>query len=254
MALVVLDVVVVLTRELHRDALVLSDQLADRMQERGCSSHFRLGRPFGSDTDGLCEPHVSIFMLAADEDEIGDVVQVTRSLAATLPVLAAEGQQYRHNPVGAPELYFRKTAKWIELQQAVIAGVEPLRRGRLRKTDPAGELIQDLMDDPRADPARRSQLDRFGYDEVTEKWDPPGGGPYDRFNPHVTLAWPIDPAFRVDLTSLPPAQDFSGTLTELAVFGMSPHGACTKPYGTAPMGGPNDGQSTTHADDRLAAP
>jgi hypothetical protein len=155
---------------------------------------------------------------------------VTSQLASTLPVLAAEGHEYRHNPFGAPELFFRKTAKWIGLQREVIAAVEPLRQGRLREVDPAGMRIRDLIDSPGADPDQRAQLLRFGYDEVTDE------SGRDRFNPHVTLAWPVDPAFRVDLAGLPPPQDFSGTLTELAVYGMSPFGTCTTLYGTAPLG------------------
>jgi hypothetical protein len=46
----------------------------------------------------------------------------------------------------------------------------------------------------------------------------------------------VDPEFRIDLAGLPPAREFSGTLTELAVYGMSPYGTCTTPYGTAPLG------------------
>jgi hypothetical protein len=235
MELEVLDVVAVLPAELHQSALELSDQLARRMQVHGSRSHFRLGDPFGPGAGGACEPHVSLFMLAADKDDIEAVVSATRQLATTLPPLVADGEQYRHNPFGAPELYFRKTAGWIKLQQAVIAAVEPLRRGRLRETDPSGARIQDVLEDPHEDPARRSQLARFGYDEVTEEWHPAGGGPHNRFNPHVTLAWPVDPASRVDLAGLPPAREFSGMLSELAVYGMSPYGTCTTFYGSVPL-------------------
>lgn len=235
MAVEVLDIVALLPAQLHRAALALSDQLADRMAAQRFPSHFRLGAPFGSGSGGPCEPHVSIFMLAVDDGDIDDVVRVTRSLAADLPALIAEGIHYRHNPVGAPELYFRKTAQWIDLQRAVIAEVEPLRRGRLRTFDPTGARIRDLLNDPREDQIRRSQLIRFGFDEVSEHWEPGATRPDDRFNPHVTLAWPVDPASRIDLTELPPASEFSGTLTELAVYGMSPYGTCTIPYGTVPL-------------------
>jgi hypothetical protein len=236
MAVEVLDIVALLPARLHHRALALSDQLAGRMAAQRFPSHFRLGAPFGSGSGGSCEPHVSLFMLAVDDGDIDDVVRITRHLATNLPALVAEGTQYRHNPVGAPELYFRKTAQWIDLQRAVIAEVEPLRRGRLRTFDPAGARIKDLLGDPSEDPVRRSQLARFGFDEVTEHWDPEVTRADDRFNPHVTLAWPVDPAFRIDLAGLPPAHEFSGTLTELAVYGMSPYGTCTTPYGTAPLG------------------
>jgi hypothetical protein len=140
--------------------------------------------------------------------------------------LVAEGERYQHNPVGAPELYFRRTQRWIDLQRAVVAAVEPLRRGRLRDTDPAGQDVRGLIADPATDPAQRDQLVRYGYDEIA-----------DRFNPHVTLAWPVDPDFRVDLADLAPAE-FSGTLSGLAVYAMSPHGTCTTLHGTAEFDAP----------------
>ncbi len=247
MALDVLDVVAVLPAELHHAALALSDRLAGRMRTSGHPSHFRLGEPFPGGSGGPCEPHVSIFMLTADESEIDDIFRTTCRVAAALPVLRAEGERYRHNPVGAPELYFRKTAEWIELQRAVIAEVEPLRRGRLREKDPSGARIRDILDDSHEDPVRHSQLVRFGYDEVTERWDPAGSGPHDRFNPHVTLAWPVDPASRIELADLPPAHEFSGMLSELAVYGMSPYGTCTKLYGTAPLAGADASTDTSTA-------
>ncbi|TQM85596.1 hypothetical protein FHX81_8090 [Saccharothrix saharensis] len=235
-----LDVVALLPPRLNDIALELSDRLARDMRAGGHRSRFRLGEPFDGGPPGPCAPHVSLFMLAVDDAEIGAVVDATRDVAAGLPALAAVGEEYRHNPVGAPELYFRRTADWIGLQRAVLEAVEPLRRGRLREVDPAGERIADVLADPAADPARRRQLARFGYDEVTETW-PPGAD--DRFNPHVTLAWPEDPRFRVDLGGLPAATAFRGTLPGLAVYGMSPYGTCTTLYGLAPFGGSNGGNA-----------
>jgi len=245
MALEVLDVVAMLPADLHGLARELSDRMADRMEADGAPSYFRLGQPMGSGKGGSCEPHVSLFMLVADESQIVDILWTMRRLASALSPIVAEGDEYRHNPVGAPELYFRKSPEWIELQRSVIADVEPMRRGRLRELDPAGDRIQDVLSDPGTDPARRRQLARYGYDEVTETW--PGGGPADRFNPHVTLAWPDDPAFRVDLGWVPPAREFSGTLTELALYGMDPHGTCTRPYGTVPLGDGADAATRTGA-------
>jgi hypothetical protein len=231
-----LDVVAVLPPRLHDTAIALGDRLAREMSAAGSPSRFRLGEPFEGGPPGPCAPHVSLFMLAVDTAEIDEVVAATRDVAARLPAPVVVGEEYRHNPVGAPELYFRRNAAWVELQREVLAAVEPLRRGRLRELDPAGERIAGVLADPFADPVRRRQLARFGYDEVTETWPP---GAEDRFNPHVTLAWPVDPAFRVGLTGLPPAHEFSGILPGLAVFGMSPCGTCTTLYGDAPFGGSN---------------
>lgn len=236
-----LDVVAVLPPRLHATSIELSDRLAHAMRVGGSRSRFRLGVPFEDSPAGPCAPHVSLFMLAVDTSEIDDVVAATRSVAAGLTAPEVVGERYAHNPVGAPELYFRRNAAWVELQRAVLAAVEPLRRGRLRDRGPAGEVLADVLADPAADPAQRRQLARFGYDEVTESW-PPGAD--DRFHPHVTLAWPADPAFRVGLTGLPAPSEFSGALPGLAVYGMDECGTCTTLYGRAPFGRSESGNAS----------
>jgi hypothetical protein len=146
--------------------------------------------------------------------------------------MRAGGAEYGYNPHGAVEIYFMKSAAWHALQRAVIVSVEPLRRGRLREVDPSGARIRDLVNSTSPEDSRRQQLLRYGYDEVA---DAVNGG-HDRFNPHVTLAWPRDPDYHVALDGLPAPRSFSGPLTELAVFGMSAYGTCTKNYGVFSLG------------------
>src|SRR5215470_1750842 len=131
MAQLIVDVVAMLPDEQRNQALALSAELDKNMQSSGCESYFRLGEPYRGN-GGPCEPHVSIFMLTVAEGEVADVLRAIAGVARTRSVLPAEGLCYRHNPHGAPELYYRKTAEWIDLQRAVIDAVEPLRRGRLR--------------------------------------------------------------------------------------------------------------------------
>ncbi|HET8662596.1 MAG TPA: hypothetical protein VFM55_26950 [Micromonosporaceae bacterium] len=225
MSLTTVDVVLELPDTLHRQALHLSELLVDRMREAGQASRFQLGHSFPEDGAGPCEPHVSLFMLAVPQREIGEVLDAVRSVAAASAPLRASGHRYGHNPQGAPELYFQPAAGWRALQRAVVRAVEPLRRGRLREVDPAGERLAEQVERLRReepDGARLRQLLTYGYDEVD-----------DRFSPHVTLAWPAD-AVPVDLAGLPAAEDLSGVLTHLAVFGMNGSGTCTTRYGTFP--------------------
>ncbi|AEH09274.1 MULTISPECIES: hypothetical protein [Protofrankia] len=224
---VTLDVVLLPPPPLRRQAVSSSAGLARRMAANGYPSHFRLGAAYPHDpAGGVCEPHVSLFMLAVSPSEIPLVVDAVRAVAQALPPLYGEGEEYRHNPQGAPELYFRRSPAWVELQREVIRRVEPLRRGRLRELSPAGERLHDVLAGRvPADPAAVSQLARYGYDEVAA----PDG---DRFNPHVTLAWPDDPNSRIALTGLPPARTYSGPLSDIAVYGMSPYGTCTTDHGS----------------------
>lgn len=225
---ITLDVVLVLPEGLRRQAIACSEFLSGQMEAGGPSSHFQLGKPFPGAGVEDCEPHVSLFMLTVDEGEINGVTHAVERLAKTLPALNAEGAEYRHNPYGALEVHFTKSAAWRALQRAVITAIEPLRRGRLRTVDPSGTHIRDLVDNASQEDPRRQQLLRYGYDEVADE----STGGHDRFSPHVTLAWPGDPDFRVALEGLPSVRVFSGLLTELAVFGMSAYGTCIKNYGT----------------------
>jgi hypothetical protein len=235
--MVVLDIVLLLPDKLRAQAVSLSARLSSGMRDLGHGSHFLLGEPYPHSHNGVgpCEPHVSIFMLAVQEPDLPAVMSATSSVARRHVELPALGQHFRHNPHGAPELYFRKSREWVELQMAVIDAVEPLRGGLLRPTDPSGADIRLLLTDPTQDRDRRDQLARFGYDEITERWPPTDDGRADRFNPHVTFAWPTAAEPKVPLTELPPAADFSGVLTELGVFGMSPYGTCTRAYSVFPL-------------------
>lgn len=226
MTSLVLDVVLLPSPRVSWRAVELSSHLARGMALAGNPSHFRLGEPL-VETNGasVCIPHVSLFMLAVDEREVSEVNSVLHRLALASPAVAAEGGEYRHNSCGAPEVYFRKSPQWNALGRAVAAAVEPLRRGRLREVDPAGERLAAVVGNPEpADPDRVRQLLAYGYDEVVDDTS-------DRFNPHVTLAWPDRPTPRVNLAGLPVATAFSDVFDSLALCEMGPWGTCLRTLG-----------------------
>jgi hypothetical protein len=168
-------------------------------------------------------------MLAVEKAEIPVVTAVVRDMAASLEALPAEGVEYRHNPCGAPEIYFRKSPGWDSLQRRVVAAVEPLRRGRLREVDPAGERISDVISGASPpDPDRVRQLVRYGYDEVVDDQS-------DRFRPHLTLTWPSRPAPWIELADLPAAATFNDTLHRLALCEMGPWGTCPRLHAEFPL-------------------
>jgi hypothetical protein len=227
---VTLDVVLCLPTEARNRAVASSVALARRMADVGHPSHFRLGEPYPGG-GGICEPHISLFMLAVTEPEVDGVADAVRKAADSLAPLPVRGAEYRHNPFGAPEMYYARSPAWVSLQRRVIECVEPLRQGRLRDVGPSGEPLAGAVTDALAgripaDPAAVAQLIRYGYDEVADD------GIGDRFRPHVTLAWPDAASPPVDLTGLPPADLYSGELRDLAVYRMSPYGTCTTEVAT----------------------
>ncbi|MDQ2710342.1 MAG: hypothetical protein M3Z25_23170 [Actinomycetota bacterium] len=230
MTLVTLDVVLVLPPRLRQLAIQCSNELADLMEKNERGACFRLGSPFPGQDDGMCEPHFSLFMMAVEDHEVAGVADALGARAPSLAPVPATASEYRYNHDGAPELFYARSDEFRQLQRGVVAAAEPLRRGRLREFGPGGEPLAEIVaqSDPQ-DPARVRQLRTYGFDDVSDEID-------DRFNPHVTLTWPNDPGLRVDLTGLPPVEEFSGELADLALYGMSPNGTCTTKYGAWKIG------------------
>jgi hypothetical protein len=218
LALKTLDVVMLLPSELERQAIESSGRLALEMAAGGHPSAVQLGRRRpGVDTrEGICKPHVSLYMIAVEEEEVPEVVDAVRRVAARARPIEARGGWYENNGQGAPEVFFAPAPAWTLLQTAVLESVGPLRRGRLRAEDPNGESAAEIIERGR-DPERVRLLRRYGYDEIG-----------DRFRPHVTLAWPADRSTRVSTKSLSPAAVFSGRLSRIAVYEMRSHGTCTE--------------------------
>jgi hypothetical protein len=222
MGSITVDIVLLLPSGLRAAAVETSALLARHMAAYGHPSGFILGQGLRTDRrTEPCEPHLSLFMLRVDETEMDEVVRRAGSVARVAAPVDALGVEYRHNPVGAPELHLAKGASWTALQAAVIREIEPLRKGRLRDVDPAGADLAGLVGELRErEPGgeRLRQLLTYGYDEIG-----------DLFSPHVTFAWPVDEQ-PTPFGDLPLPEAFRGRLDTLAVFGMGSHGTCLTPY------------------------
>lgn len=241
MTSVTVDVVAVLHESVRELACTSGSLLARRMKALGGQSCFQLGDQLPGRPDvGVCEPHVSLFMLLIDRSEIDSVLERVAVCGSAIPAFPAHGHSFRPNPVGAPELHYRKSPGWVGLQRKVVSEVEPLRRGRIRAVDPTGDRLDELiakLQITEPDGGRLHQLLRYGYDEISDERD-------DRFNPHITLAWPAD-GFPVPLDDLAPPSAFDTAVSELAVYGMGPWGTCIEKFGSFPLAG--DAVSTTTA-------
>jgi hypothetical protein len=214
-----IDIVTLLPGSARERALGLGTDLCGRMLAAGIESAFTLGSPFpGAGRDEVCEPHVSLFMLEVVTADLPGVVAAIADVARAHSPFAATGTHVAHNPQGAPELFFKPTAQWRELQRAVIDRIEPARHGLLRPTDPAGQSVAELIRDS-TDRDQVRQLSCYGYDEVYDD-------DADRFRPHVTLAWPALRRSAVDLSGIP-AGALDHVVSEVAVAEMHPYGTCT---------------------------
>ncbi len=119
--------------------MALNRELAHQLERSGSQAAFLFGQRRENDA-GECIPHVSLFMVAVERSEVESVLAALQSVADRCAPIQARGARYGHNPQGALELYFARTPAWHQLQHAVIAATEPLRRGRLRATDPSGAV------------------------------------------------------------------------------------------------------------------
>jgi hypothetical protein len=217
------DVVALLPEPVRQISLRDSALAAEHLRTSGARPAFELGQAFQG-RDGSCEPHVSLFMLRIAESAVAELAAAVRRAVAPLPAFAAEGEAWRPNPQGAPEMHYRHTPGWARLQQAVLGAAAPLRSG-LRDRDPSGARLVDLVAQlQREDPGspRLTQLIRYGYDEITDDVA-------HRFRPHVTVTWPSPPMPQPPSPALTPPAGWSCTISQVGLFAMGPHGTCLRP-------------------------
>lgn len=153
-------------------------------------------------------PHLSIYMGLFDPDAVRVIQELATGVTLTATTYREDLEQ------GMFEVGYETTPELVELQQRIVEGLNPLRRG-LRTLDPVGRRIAEWL--PTTSGELRDNVERFGYDEIGS-----------HFRPHVTLTRFRRRDFRVDVDSLPPIGEFSGAFPRLALFEMGPHGTCTR--------------------------
>jgi 2'-5' RNA ligase len=196
------DVVLLGTPEMSAAAVAVSRALQN------------LGARFQLD-EGRVHPHMSILMAQLRDDSLPAAVEALKTIAGTIPALRLAATRYdQDHEQGFFEVQFERPAALVRLQEAVIDQIEPLRDG-LRDQDPPGRWLRQWMSEAQGD--ARSNLDRYGYDEIGTL-----------FRPHVTFTRFSDPQAEVDRGKLPPPQKFSGLFPILALFEMGEHGTCIR--------------------------
>jgi hypothetical protein len=198
----VLDVVLMPPADVARRSIQMSTTLA----------------PYGTEfvlDDVTLFGHLSMYMGGFEPAAVPRAVGVLTELAAATPPLELTAERYLQDvEQGMIEVAYRKTPAVTDLQERIIAGFNPLRTG-LRHADPVGRVLAEWL--PATTGETRSNLDSYGYDEI--------GG---LFRPHVTFTRFRRRDLLVDLASLPPLEQFSGTFGRLGLYEMGEHGTCTR--------------------------
>lgn len=163
-------------------------------------------------------PHLSLYM--AHFDEL-DEVQKRLAALSQRPQLHLEAVSYNANDQGMCEVFYHKTPEVTDLQETIIAQLNPLRRGH-RTKDPVGRLLTERLATTQGEEHRH--LVQYGYDEVG-----------NFFKPHITFTRFKDHQTPTPIDLLPSVHSFNGTFGTLALFEMGEHGTCVKEVSRWPL-------------------
>ncbi|MFI6921863.1 cytochrome c oxidase assembly protein [Nonomuraea spiralis] len=197
----VYDVVLLPPHDVNARAVHLSRQCAD-----AAPAEFVLRE------DGLY-PHISLYMANFTPAQLKEAVALLHDLSRRTPGMLLEGDSFAANEHGMVELFYRKTDAIIQLQEEIVAALNPLREG-LRHRDPVGRVLAEHR--LTAPPVARANLDLYGYDEIG-----------DLFRPHITLTRLQRPDDRLDQAILSAPSSFTAAYSTLALCVMGEHGTCT---------------------------
>lgn len=166
-------------------------------------------------------PHVTLYQVPLQARDLPGLCAALHGVAAKAPPLSLRATEYRSNQNEASfEVRYAAAARLMELQDATIAVVNPLRGNLLLERDPAGRPLSERIGEsgPAGDNIRRTGFDAVG--------DPAQGGV---FYPHVTINW-FEPGTSVELnaTEWPSLSHFDGRFVALGIFLLGPYGTCAQ--------------------------
>jgi hypothetical protein len=166
-------------------------------------------------------PHVTIYQVPVQARDLPALRLALLDIAAKAARLSLSATEYRSNQdEGSFEIRYAAAARLMELQNDIIAVVNPLRGDLLLERDPAGRVLSERIDEP--GPAG-DNIRRTGFDAVG---DPAQGG---FFSPHVTINW-FEPGTSVELNAAdwPSLSHFDGRFVALGIFLLGPYGTCAQ--------------------------
>jgi hypothetical protein len=175
-------------------------------------------------------PHVTLYQVTIPVHGLDRVYAEFTDIARRTPPLSLGATEYAYHAEDATiELRYEATRPLMEMQDAVLEAVNPIRGTLLRERDPSGHLLSELI--------TRSgivgdNIRRTGFDAVG---DPAEGG---TFIPHISLNW-FEPGTLLDTESddLPPITNFDGTFVALGIYLLGPYGTCAQRLASVELAG-----------------
>ena len=166
-------------------------------------------------------PHLTIYQVPIKVQDLPTLYAGLAKVAAnaSAPSLAATEYGYNGNEESFEVRY--EAPSWLmQLQDEVLAVVNPLRGDLLLERDPAGHKLSELIE---RQGTAGDNIRRTGFDAVG---DPAQGG---LFHPHVTINW-FEPGTSVELNApdWPRISDFNGRFVALGIYLLGPYGTCVQ--------------------------
>jgi 2'-5' RNA ligase len=196
---------------LNEKAIALSEKLAELY-----STRFTL--------DKRTIPHYSIYMAQLDDKGLVEAKKRLKAIAARFFPFNLQTTHYWQDPAESFfEIQYEKTPQLIQLQEKIIAQVDPLRQGRFLKEFPPGYTKNELESQLKGNALE--QFKKYGYPEVGED-----------YRPHMTFTRLMQKCKEaIDKEKIPEAFEFNGIYSSLGIFVMGKNGTCVKEIALLPL-------------------
>ena len=188
------DIVLLPDKRLEQQSIAVSEQLT------GFNTFFTL-------REGVCFPHISLYMLQLKVANLERVTQLLRVVAAHTPTITLTAKRYYMGGSGFFDVEYTHTAPLDAVKHEVLETINPLRDGlrehdKIRIRTATGEVLHNLQ--------------RYGYQYT---------GALAR--PHITITRFVKET-AVDIDTLPAPETFNGSFSALGLFALGPHGTCVR--------------------------
>jgi hypothetical protein len=164
-------------------------------------------------------PHLTLYQVPITIDKIHMLDNSLTTLMQKFTSQQLSSTRYVYNEDEASFEIQYEVAGWLlDMQEQLIAIVNPQRNGLLLERDPAGHNVSELLS---GENRVNDNIRQTGYAEVG---NPRNGG---LFRPHVTLNWFVQGTkIAISDKRLPVATTLNGKFIALGVFFLGPFGTC----------------------------